>query len=471
MGTLSVDGGEKAQLVVAWLGFALVVLTASLLDIFLVTGGGKRGATRSVPCDIERVSSAEDTASCARSADAQRVARQIVFWLGASALFNVYVFALLGAQGAGAWLYGYILEYLLSVDNLFVFRMVFQAYSTPAKQVDKALFWGIGVAVVLRLVFFSLGTGILALGFFARLFFGLCLIYSAVKTVRDSEDDEDDPRENPCVRLVTRLLPLYEGYTDDGTFFVRAPAVCAAGEPAPSVIGTPTPASSLVELSGFMDDHVRSHAQAAASAAEADGPDSMESPPPGVATNDSFEVDGPVRTRVTLLFLVVLSLGIIDVVFAVDSVTAKISSIENFSSGVNLFLNLTSSAFAMFVLRTLYFIIDIMVHMFRFLSYGVGTVLALIGIKLILSGWVDIGMLESMLTIVFLLFSSVLASVVCPKKDKDKDVEKVPQELCEQVSTSCAAAEAAHSGCTPGGSRCRAASEDDGVGDKDPDED
>ncbi|CAE8598936.1 unnamed protein product, partial [Polarella glacialis] len=104
--------------------------------------------------------------------------------------------------------------------------------------------------------------------------------------------------------------------------------------------------------------------------------------------------------KVTPLFLVVVSLGLIDVIFAVDSVTAKISSVAGFAPEV----------------------VDLMVHMFRFLKYGVGSVLVLIGLKLILTGYVEVGMLASGSLILAMLAVSVLASVIVPPPKEDEAV-------------------------------------------------
>lgn len=71
------------------------------------------------------------------------------------------------------------------VDNLFVFQLVFKAYATPeGLHIERALFWGISAAILLRLAFFGLGTSLLAMGFFAKLAFGLLLIYSGIKAIK-----------------------------------------------------------------------------------------------------------------------------------------------------------------------------------------------------------------------------------------------------------------------------------------------
>merc|ERR1712151_1369379 len=91
--------------------------------------------------------------------------------------------------------------------------------------------------------------------------------------------------------------------------------------------------------------------------------------------------------KATLLFIVVITLGVVDLIFAVDSVAAKVAMVSQFDDRIDLALNFTSSAFTMLTLRSLYFLIASLVHIFRFLKYGVGLILILIGLRLMLSGF------------------------------------------------------------------------------------
>jgi len=334
--------------------------------------------------------------------------KQITFWLLCGALFAVFVLGILGLPAGGSWTYGYFLEYMLSIDNLFVFQLVFKAYSTPDNQVDRALFWGIAAAVLLRLAFFGVGTGLLELGFVARLFFGLLLIYSGVKAFGDSED-EDDPSKNPMVRCVARLLPLHDQYSSEPVFFVRVVKdPKGRGAPAPWVLGSQGDGVNLRTMVDQREDEEVEQMRRA-------------------------DASGTV-CKVTPLFLVVLTLALIDVIFAVDSVTAKISSVIGFDPNVSFFLNLSSSAFAMFVLRSLYLVVDMLTHMFRFLPYGVGSVLMFIGVKLIISGWLEVGMVLSSGLILGLLTLAIFASWLFPEPARAsehgaEDLEDDPASL------------------------------------------
>lgn len=336
--------------------------------------------------------------------------KQIIFWIFCGCAFGLVVFLLVGGSAFASWSYGYFLEYMLSVDNLFVFQLVFKAYATPeGLHIERALFWGISAAILLRLAFFGVGTSLLAMGFFAKLAFGLLLIYSGIKAFWD-DDDEADPSKNLLVRCVARHLPLHDKYSEEPRFFVRVKLSSGlegleAREPRePREVGAKIIGKSKdeVELHGMMDVADEQHPAATS-------------------------------LKVTPLFLVVLTLALIDVIFAVDSVTAKVSSVHGFDPSVSFFLNLSLSAFAMFVLRSLYLVVDMLTQSFRFLKYGVGIVLVFIGIKLIISSWYEVSMtLSSLLIVGFLLCSIVASCLPCCKEDGQEEVELEPDEAQPQ---------------------------------------
>merc|ERR1719436_853687 len=103
--------------------------------------------------------------------------------------------------------------------------------------------------------------------------------------------------------------------------------------------------------------------------------------------SDSFEVmrkPARLRRKASLLLLVVIAVWVVDLVFAVDSVASKLASVSD------VFLNCSSSAFAMLSLRSLYFVMESLTHTFETLKYGISAVLILIGLKLILAGWITL---------------------------------------------------------------------------------
>merc|ERR1712194_129190 len=292
-----------------------------------------------------------------------------------------------GPEAALIWFDGYILEYLLSVDNVFFFHVIFTSYATPPAQTYKGLYYGIIGAIMLRLIFYFVGLGIFSLAFWVQVVFGVLLIWSGYQTVV-SDDEDADPKENRCVQLMTRLLPVTETYAEDGSLFIWVAAKTA---------GSSTAAESQVY---------------GASATE-EAPDGAEAASGG----------HPQRTkcRGTLLLLVILVLQVVDLMFAVDSVTAKLAESNS------VYLDFTSSAFAMLCLRSMYFIMQKLLKHFRFLKYGVGLILVLIGIKLILSHWIEFPPLMTLSVIVGTFIISMVLSRVIPEKayeGMDDDNEK-----------------------------------------------
>merc|ERR1719352_2024941 len=126
---------------------------------------------------------------------------------------------------------------------------------------------------------------------------------------------------------------------------------------------------------------------------------------------------GRAETRATMLFLVVLCLEISDVLFAVDSVSAIVSAVND------LFLAYTSTVFAMLGLRAMFFVIDVLVKLFSLLKYGVGLVLVFVGIKLIIGKFYHIPTGLVCLVLFSAIGGSMLASVVKEKYFPDEEEE------------------------------------------------
>jgi TerC family integral membrane protein len=120
-----------------------------------------------------------------------------------------------GTRSAGEFVAGYVTEYSLSVDNLFVFMIIMTRFAVPALALDKVLYIGIVLSMVLRTV--CIAAGAAALNSFSWIFyvFGAFLIYTAVKLLVAGENDEDDFHEGRLIRLARRVLPLAPAY--DGT--------------------------------------------------------------------------------------------------------------------------------------------------------------------------------------------------------------------------------------------------------------
>lgn len=144
----------------------------------------------------------------------------VLAYLALAGAFVVYVYFFKGADAAALWFSGYLLEWMLSVDNLFVFSMVFDMYACPDKLKHKPLFYGIMGAIVFRMFFFVVGEALVHTLHFMHLIFGSFLVYTGVVVVL--EDDEDNnPTEHPIVVWAAKVLPLVNGYDEKGSFFVK----------------------------------------------------------------------------------------------------------------------------------------------------------------------------------------------------------------------------------------------------------
>ena len=140
-------------------------------------------------------------------------------WVGLAAMFGGAVFAMEGTTKGLEFLTGYIVEWSLSVDNLFVFLMIFQYFAVPSMYQQRVLFYGIMGAIVLRGIFIA--TAVTLLSYFTWLVyvFGAFLIYVAIKLVRAGEVHVS-PQKNPVLRFFKRIIPVETGY-ESQNFFVR----------------------------------------------------------------------------------------------------------------------------------------------------------------------------------------------------------------------------------------------------------
>jgi tellurite resistance protein TerC len=140
-------------------------------------------------------------------------------WIALALLFNVGLWWLRGPVPALEFLTGYLIEKSLSVDNIFVFALLFSYFAVPPQYQHRVLFWGILGALVMRAIFIFAGAALLAHFHWVIYVFGAFLIVTGVKMAL-LRNTEMDPGRNPVLRLVRRILPVTPAYEGD-RFFVR----------------------------------------------------------------------------------------------------------------------------------------------------------------------------------------------------------------------------------------------------------
>lgn len=143
-----------------------------------------------------------------------------VCWIALALLFNVYIYFSRGLEDALSFLTGYLIEKSLSIDNLFVFLMIFNFFHTPSACLHKVLFWGIFAAIVLRCIFIFAGIALLAQFHWMMYLFGAFLIYTGISLGLE-KDKEFHPEQNPILRGFRYLFPCTDNYEKDRFFIVK----------------------------------------------------------------------------------------------------------------------------------------------------------------------------------------------------------------------------------------------------------
>ncbi|MGH9536930.1 MAG: TerC family protein [Terriglobales bacterium] len=146
-------------------------------------------------------------------------------WIALAAIFAVVVYFWHGRTPTLEFVTGYVIELSLSVDNLFVFLLIFRFFQVPPAHQHKVLFWGILGALVMRAVFIVAGVGLIQRFHWIVYVFGAFLMYSGIKLFRQ-ENAEIHPEKNPVLRLFRKWVPVTKDY-EGNKFFVRRPGLYA----------------------------------------------------------------------------------------------------------------------------------------------------------------------------------------------------------------------------------------------------
>jgi tellurite resistance protein TerC len=228
-------------------------------------------------------------------------------YIGLAVAFGIGVWMVAGSQYGGEFFAGWLTEYSLSIDNLFIFIVVMKRLSVPRELQQSALLIGIVLALVLRGIFIALGAAAIAEFSWVFYIFGLFLVFTAINLAREGGEQEGGYDEPRLVRWAIRHLPVTETW--------NGPRLT-----------------------------VREHG----------------------------------ARQFTPMFIVILTLGMTDLLFALDSIPA----IYGLTSEP--YLVLTANIFALMGLRQLYFLIGDLLQRLVYLSYGLAFLLLFIGVKLIL---------------------------------------------------------------------------------------
>lgn len=269
--------------------------------------------------------------------------REASLWsagLGALALlFGLFLWVKESGGHALEFYTGYLIELSLSVDNLFVFILIFQYFAVPAAAQPKVLKWGILDAMLMRGLMITLGALVLARFSWVIFVLGGLLLVTALRMLSQREI-QIQPERNPMVRLARRVLPFTERY--EGTaFFVR----------------------------------------------------------------------GQRGWLATPLILVILVVEWSDILFAVDSIPAI------FAVTRDPFIIYTSNIFAILGLRALFFVLADAMNRFVYLKQGVGLILTFVGLKMVLSRWIQLPIGASLGVILLILAAAILASIVRARRE------------------------------------------------------
>lgn len=171
---------------ISWVVFGVLVLAMLLLDLL--------------------ISNRSD-----RKANIKEAMVWTCIWIGLALVFNLYIYYVRGFDDALTFLTAYLVEKSLSIDNLFVFLLIFKYFQTPPKSMRVVLFWGVLSALVFRAIFIGLGIVLITKFHWLLYIFGVFLIFTGIKLWFE-KDKEIHPENNPVLRLFRYFFPVTENY-------------------------------------------------------------------------------------------------------------------------------------------------------------------------------------------------------------------------------------------------------------------
>jgi tellurite resistance protein TerC len=139
-------------------------------------------------------------------------------WIALAMIFNIFVLIEFGKTKALEFLTGYVIEYSLSIDNIFVFILIFSYFSVKPQYQHKILFWGILGALIMRGIFIFAGVALINRFHWIVIIFGAFLVFSGLKMLFQKDEITVDPEKNGLVRLFRKFLPVTETLHGDSLF-------------------------------------------------------------------------------------------------------------------------------------------------------------------------------------------------------------------------------------------------------------
>ena len=279
---------------------------------------------------------------------------QTVFWVMLSLLFCGFIWLENeggnGKEDAVAYISAYLLEWSLSIDNIFVFIIIFSFFKVQPKNYSRVLLLGILMAIVFRIIFIALGSELVARFDWVMYIFGAFLLYTGIKMYSSKQEEEFNPEKSWSYRLMKKFMRITH-----------------------------------------------------------------------VEPNGRFIIVHNNKAYFTTLSMVVIMLGLIDIVFAVDSIPAVFSIIPDPSKKLLIY---SSNIFAVLGLRSLFFLLRGAASKFDYLQQGIAIVLLFIGAKMLVVKWIHIPVWVSLLMIVVCISGSIFYSVYHQRKGVPEDPEE-----------------------------------------------
>lgn len=275
---------------------------------------------------------------------------QTVFWVILAFAFGAFIWFENGSDDALQYVSAYLLEWSLSIDNIFVFIIIFSFFGVKMHDYSRVLLLGILMAIVFRILFIALGSGLVARFDWIMYIFGVFLLYTGGKMFSSSDEAEFKPEESFAFKMMKRFMPTTNA------------------EP-----------------------------------------------------NGRFIIKKNNKILFTKLSMVVVMLGLIDIVFAVDSIPAVFSIIPDPNKKLLIY---SSNIFAVLGLRSLFFLLRGAASRFDFLQQGIAIVLVFIGIKMLLVKWVHLPVWVSLLMIVICISGSIFYSIYHNRKGVPADIKE-----------------------------------------------